>query len=394
MLYQFKFGKSLWGGWRFRNVPVYYMLYWQPGRNTQDRIVYRPSTRTLAHLVGISGMALILLVLSTCFAGFPWVSDSDQAAPAIEVRAVTDEEVRKVQEFTERLKKHLSPDARAELERKSSARAQSMQDRSERNESVRQTGHLIKSTLYWLMYLGLFAVMVFPLGAYPFEWLEIQRSGNDLVVRKRGIWPVTRRWPLGTFGQILCYVDAERQRSPGTVSTVVGWRWMVKLTASAEVWAEREASLVDHPEVVFFVDYQKMQPSDTELLPGSVSTLISHLQRLTGIEAVVRGEVSVEHSLLGGDRITHHYPMVTHSKVTRRVVGSLDDVPEDLRPAAEEMLRESTENKRLDAQHSFHATFRDRHGNTIVYNSLDEMPPKLRARHEEALRQAEKTRRR
>ena len=99
--------------------------------------------------------------------------------------------------------------------------------------------------------------MVLPPAAYPFEWVTIQRSGDDLIVRKRGVWSVTRRWPLSTFGQIICYVDAESQRSPGDISAIVGWRWMVKLAAPAETWIQEKPSLVDDPEVVFFIDYQK-----------------------------------------------------------------------------------------------------------------------------------------
>lgn len=78
MLYQFNFGKSRWGAWRWRHIPVVYMLYWQPTKRTQDRVVYRPSSRTLGHLLGISGLALCLLAVVTWVAGFPWAPASDR----------------------------------------------------------------------------------------------------------------------------------------------------------------------------------------------------------------------------------------------------------------------------------------------------------------------------
>ena len=305
------------------------MLYWHPSKSTQDRVVYRPSRRTLGHLLGISGMALSLLTLLTWYTGFPWATASDQVAQPKPAHIVANKELQKVQEFTEKLKQNLPPDARAELELNSAARAKQMQHRVEQNNSVRRTSHLIMTILYWVMYVCLCAIVALPPATYPFEWVTIQRSGNDLIVRKRGVWSVTRRWPLSTFGQILCYADPESRRSPGSASTIVGWRWMVKLGASAETWIEQNPSLVDDPEVMFFIEYQKTQPSNDEPLPGSVSTLIAHLQRLTEIESVVRGGVSVDRSLLLGDRVTQRYLMATQPKITRQIARSLEEVPKD-----------------------------------------------------------------
>jgi hypothetical protein len=167
---------------------------------------------------------------------------------------------------------------------------------------------------------------------------------------------------------------------------------MVKLGASAETWIQEEPSLVDDTEVVFFIDYQKTQPSNDEPPPGSVSKLTAHLQRLTGIESVVRGEVSVDRSLLLGDRVTQRYPMATKPKITRHFARSLDEIPAELRPTAEKMFKESSGKKGPVVRQSFSATVRDSDGNTTVYNSLDEMPPEMRARYEEAMRQAKQNR--
>ena len=392
MLYQFNFGKSRWGGWRWRHIPVYYMLYWQPSKSTHDRVVYRPSRRTLGHLLGISGLALFLLAFLTWYSGFPWAPASDQGAQDKPIRTVTAEEIQQVQQFTEKLKQKLSPEARAELERKSAARKKQMQQQVEQNKAVRHTSQQIMTILYWVMYGSLCAIMVLPPAAYPFEWVTIQRSGDNLIVRKRGVWSVTRRWPLSTFGQIICYVDAESQGSPGELSVIVGWRWMVKLAAPAETWIQEQPSLVDDLEVVFFIDYRKTQPANDEPLPGSVTKFTAHLQRLTGIESVVRGEVSVDRGLLLGDRVTQRYPMATKPKITRHVAYSLDEIPAELRPTAEEMFKESAEKKGPVVRQSFSATVRDSDGNTTVYNSLDEMPPEMRARYEEAIRQAKQNR--
>ncbi len=381
MLYQFVFGKSRWGGWRCRHIPVYYMLYWQLRKRTRDRVVYRPSTRTLGHLLGISGMALFVLVLLTWNAGFPWAPASGQAGQPKPAHTVTAEEIQQLRELTEKLKQNLTPDARAELERKWTARGNKMQHRVEQNKAVRRTGRIVMTILYWTMYGSLCAVMVLPLAAYPFEWLTIQRSGNDLIVRKHGVWSVTRRWPVSTFGQIFCYVDAEYL--DGDSDVIVGWRWMVKLGASDKAWTEQEPSLVDDPEVVFFIDYQEIQPSNDRPLPGSVSKLTEHLQSLTGIKPVVRGEVS-------GGRVTQRYPMATKSKITRHVAHSLEEVPEELRPKAEQMFNKIGNNKGPAVQHSFRATVRDSNGNMVVYHSLEEMPSELRTRYKDAIQRAKR----
>ena len=288
MLYRFVFGKSRWGGWRCRHIPLYYMPYWQLRKRTHDRVVYRPSTRTLGHLLGISGMALFVLVLLTWSAGFPWANASSQPRPA---HTVTAEEAQQLRELTEKLKQNLPADTRAELERKWTAQGNTMRHQVEQNKTVRRTGRIVMTILYWIMYVSVGAVMVLPLAACPFEWLTIQRSGNDLIVRKRGVWSVTRHWPVSTFGQICCYVDAEYL--DGDSDVIVGWRWMVRLSASDKGWTEQEPSLVDDPEVVFFIDYQKTQPSNDQPLPGSVSRLTEHLQNLTGIRRVVKFRVAV-----------------------------------------------------------------------------------------------------
>jgi hypothetical protein len=388
MLYQFNFGKSRWGGWRWRHIPVVYMPYWQSTKSTQDRVVYRPSSRTLGHLLGISGLALFLLAVVTWVVGFPWAPASDQGAQPKPVRSITAEEIQKVQQFTEKLKQNLSPEARAELQRKSATREKQRQQQVQRNQAVRHTSHRVMHILYWIMYGSLCAVMILPLAAYPFEWVTIQRDGDDLIVRKRGVWSVTRRWPLSDFGQIICYVDAQSQRSPNNASTIVGWRWMVKLAAPAETWIQEGPSLVDDPEVVFFIDYQKTQPANDAPAPGSVGKLVAHLQRLTGIKSVVRSEVWVDHSLFSGNRITQRYPMAAKPEITRHVAYSLDEIPVELRPAAEKIFQQSAEKKEPVVHQSFSATVRDSDGNTTVYNSLEEMPPQMRARYEEAMRQA------
>ena len=109
MLYQFNFGKSRWGAWRWRHIPVYYMLYWEPSKSPHARVVYRPSTLTLGDLLGISGMALFVLVLLTWSAGFPWANASSQPRPT---HTVTAEEAQQLRELTEKLKQNLPADTR------------------------------------------------------------------------------------------------------------------------------------------------------------------------------------------------------------------------------------------------------------------------------------------
>ena len=79
-------------------------------------------------------MALFVLAVITWYAGFPWAAASDQGAQPKPVRTVTAEEIQQVQEFTEKLKKNLSPDARAELEQKSAALVKKMQHQVEQNK--------------------------------------------------------------------------------------------------------------------------------------------------------------------------------------------------------------------------------------------------------------------
>ena len=148
------------------------------------------------------------------------------------------------------------------------------------------------------------------------------------MIRKRGLRPSIRRFPNGTFGRIIYGAEEERTRIRYQTVTI-GWMWMVKLEAVPP--ADRPPSLVDDPEVVFYIDHQKDQPQSAEQRPRSVRQLVKHLKRLTGVTSLGTFETQIE------DRGFFRRPRRTVKKswqetaVAEQVFSESGELPDHLR---------------------------------------------------------------
>ena len=383
MLFRFNIGKSRRGGLGLRVMPVYYMPYWRVAWAGRHRVVYRPSERTLLHLVGISGMALFVLAVITWSAGFP----SDDETQKQTVVAVQDpgvqEQIEKVRKLTEELKQNLPPGEVTEIERSSARRRSGLRQQLDEFRSWQRFMRGAGNSIHWFAFIVLSMVIVLPLVGYPLQRVIIERTKEgELVVRKGGVWPSTRRWPLGTFGQIV-YTPEEESSGTGHDSSTIGWRWMVKLCGSPQISIEQGLSLVDDVEIAFYIDFEEHLRANNVPPPRSVQVLVEHLCQLTGIDVVTRSEIGPEKRGIFGPRRTTTTTVTSEPEVTRHVYGSLDEVPKHLREQAGQLVDKARDGKPA-FQRSLRIAIRDSDGNEQVYHSLDEMPAELRARYTRA----------
>jgi len=379
MLFRFNIGRSRSGGLGLRVTPVYYMPYWRVVQARRHRLVCRPSERTFLHLLGISGMALFLLVFITWSAGFPWSADEEQKQAALALQGPERQaQIENVRKLTEELKKNLSPAKVAEIDRQQAKRQSELKNQLDGYSSGLRFIRAVDSIIHWFAFCALSAIVVLPLVGYPLQRVIVERTADDeFVIRKRGLWQSTHRWPLATFGQIV-YTPEEEMANTYTI----GWRWMVKLRVLPQVSLENGPSLVDDTEIAFYIDFVKHRPANDDPPPQSVKVLVKHLRRVTGIDTVAR-------STLGSDkwgffgrrrRRTTTTTVTSEPEVTRRVYNSLNEVPEYLCDRARQMLEKARHGDSAVHQ-SVRITIRDSDGNEQTYHSLDDMPPEVRARY-------------
>ena len=386
MLFRFHIGWRRGGGIGFRQTPIYYMPYWRIARADANRVEYRPSERTLIHLLGMSAMAVIALAATVWFAGFPWSAGEAGSARRAAQRADAQRQALEMQQMADELKRKLPPKRIAELERAQAERKRELGislARSQRGLSVvRSAGRVF----HWIAFVALVAIAVLPLAGFSLQQVVIEKAhAGGLVIRKRGLWPSVRHWPDGALRQIVYGAEEETMRRRYRTITI-GWMWMVKLQASPQIAAEQGPSLVDDPEVVFYIDHQKEQPASAQERPESVRRMVKHLCRLTGIRTIGTFEVEVtERGLLFPRRRKTTKTSSTHSAATRQVYSGTDEVPERLL----EKLRAPGTEREADGtivHRSVRLTVRDAEGNERTYSSLDEMPPDVRTHFERAVR--------
>ena len=379
MQFQFKIG---WGDGRsrLRRVPVYSMLYWRVSHADEELVTYRPSGRTLADQLGISALAALLLLAVTWLGGWPWSS----AASDRKVQQPTDVDLRQAAELksaTDELKRLLPPEKVAELERVEAQR------RVEREESLAQLQYersifsAVRRGFHWFSFVALAAMAVIPVVALPIQQLVFEKSPQgELVVRKRGLWPSTRKWPISAFTQVNYGAEEDRRRRRRRRYYTIGWRWLVTLRGMPDFTTARQLSPMDELEVAFYIDRQKQQPADADPPPKSVLELCEHLSRLTG--ATVGKDAIERRGVKRRQIVSSSTPIVT-----RDVSIPLDELPEGLRRKAKEKLATAGDGKPV-VHESVRVTVQDSEGNERTYNSLDELPSDLRADYEQAIRSA------
>ncbi len=232
-----------------------------------------------------------------------------------------------------------------------------------------------------LMALCLFVALVAPLSTL-IERLHISRDmRGNLVVAHQRILSKRRQWPRGAFQSINTYYSERLSRSRG-----VDWRhWRVGLSPREGIPAMLEFDLASVST--------KEVPGPTP--PREVVELVQHLKRLTGLPAhePVHADFPQmrRRSLLPKVSISIG-PSVREWK-SSATFGSLDEIPEEMRPKAAALIAEARA-KAADRGWSSGtytaSTFQitDDQGVTRTYNSFDELPEDVQARLRQ-LRQGE-----
>jgi len=386
MLFRFNIGKSRAGGIGFRSTLIYYMPFWEATRKQRSRVVYRPTPRTFVHLAKTSLMALFLLGCVVWYGGLPWSSSESDEAPGQGAAAPPGPAAR-VAPLPDVLRRNLPPERLAQLDREEAQRQRENRVQRQLLRPPTTVFDTLGRAAHWVMFVGLAAVAVFPMAGYPLQRVTLERTDDDqLVIRKGGLRPSTRSWPVDAFGQIIYAVEEERMRVRHSSHTI-GWLWMVKLQVSPQFVAEHGPSLVDDPEIVFHIDRQKQQPSDMDRPPRSVRVLIKHLRRLTGIRQVGHTELpSYEHGFFTRRRRSVTTTTSTSEPVvSNKFYRTPEEAPEHLRDDIRKLMAEAEANGTSEHR-SVRVTFRDSDGNEQTYTSLDDMPPDVRRRYEQAIR--------
>lgn len=283
MLFRFNFGLKRGGGLGMHSVPIYYMPHWCEAGVYEDSVEYRPSAETFLHLSGISALAAFVLAALIWYAGFPW--SQGRVPEAVRVRrevrdATAKRELDELQKMTDEIARQLPPERLAEIERNREIRERELQEELARTRFGLTVIRTVRSLFHWAAFVSLVAVAVLPLVGLPLQKVTIERSGDgDLVIRKAGLWPSTRRWPQGTVDGIRVVVEEDRARTRRLRYTI-GWRWMVNLHGNDPASIGRRTRNRSTPEATFFIDYQKQQPAEGDEWPASVRQLVCHLDRL------------------------------------------------------------------------------------------------------------------
>jgi len=444
MFFRFRIGRSKKSLLGFAQVPVYYVPFWRTTGSGPDYVVFRPSERTFLHLLKISLCAALILGVITWYYGVPWSTrenagnDNQQAQPANNAQPVNQAQPRQIPAaagapqraegnraggvppaggvtdlerlkqrtavLERRLKEQMSDEEWQNFQREQAEKQSERNRQRERINRHKARGRVWGSwlsvagrILHWVVSVGLAAVAVLPLVAYPLQSVAIARSReNELVIRKRGFWTSIRRWPLEDFGTIIIRPEEETSRYRG-IRRHHGWAWFVRLSTAPTFSAKDLASFVEKPGVEFYVHHQKEREIDMSDPPLDVTRFVKHFQRITGVEDVGKTTISPEPrpwSFFRRGRSTTTTSTVTSEPVvTREEYHSLDDVPAHLRDDVERLMAEQSEADGTEGE-SIRVTFRDADGNRQTYTSLDELPPEVRSRYERAMRKKRRKRRR
>lgn len=287
------FGRSRNGRLAARRVIEYTIPHWKTAASGARFVEYRPTTPTyLFHgLVSLCAMASLAAVW--WYAGLPWdgrTASRPSAANSSTSLAGDPQAADELQDAMATLESQLSPAQRGELARRDDVRTAEVEAARAQLARQRRLNTAAGDVFHWGAFIVLVPLAVLPLAALPAGRMVIERSANgELLITERGLGTTARSWPAGTFGEIQYGVERETRSSRRAFSRrrrVLGWRWIVRLTADRREWLARGPSIVDDPEVVFYIDYQYRGPIDLSRPTPGVLELIDQLRRLACIERV------------------------------------------------------------------------------------------------------------
>lgn len=327
-----------------RVVPIYNLRTWKLAAANEQRILYRPTWRTLflrMQWTLVAGLLLFALLYATQTFRKPLV------APTLTIEERTFA-TQGEQAARDMLRDQVGPEEyeriTREIERDRSVRAAEDIARLERQERLRQGIVLgINAVAGVLVALG-----VLPPVACAWARVAIEKSvRGEIGVRSRGVLPRARQWPGDHFDRIVTWT-MERYWF-GRHRAVVGhaWEWIVQLSPRgmpSMPYVGDAAIASEEMGPQFLLDRQKHRPLETERAPETVRAFVKALRALTDLPATPPQTVEVR--LLRGwfrprqvRRAEHSIEIPSSKQTHTQTFNSIDEIPPELRERFAEMLR-------------------------------------------------------
>jgi len=327
-----------------RPVPIYDLRSWAPRTQYANRVVYRPTIRTVLlrsrWTLFCTVLALLLLYSTREFREPPspltltesegeFAFSGNREAREWLLDQVGQEELDRITE--EIIQRNVAHDAATAAER-------------ERFEKIRM-GMLggVDALFAMLLVLGLLP----PLTCL---WARVAihtNSRGELTISRVSLWPRRRHWPQGHFVGIATWAIERYWSSPHGGIHKHAWEWIVQLSpaglpsmpfAGDGVFATEEMS----PQ--FLVYRQKRQPGPKERAPEPVREFVKILRGLSHLPA--HPPKVVEGRLTRGflrprtmRRATYTVTETLPNSSEMHTYASIEEIPREVREKMIEMLR-------------------------------------------------------
>ena len=339
-----------------------------------DRLVYRPSPKTLMRALGVTLIAVIIIGGLVGTFGMPPGSAFEKEPGQAITQEEKDRRISDLNAAMEALRKSM-PETESKLldanvEKRSADRAAQRAADQQKFELIGTIG----AALYWLVFtVAAFFAIAAPLSLL---WQKVTIDldyNSDLRVKYFELWPSTRVFPVAEMNAMAILAEEIIHYSRRNHYTEFeGWRWSVTLMGQND-------------SVTFQVDMEDTLPTKIDRMTQRVRTFTESLHHMTGIEpaapALVRDRLETN---LFGRRKSRKQVVTTQPRVRSQsqTFRSLDEVPDHMRAQVEQMMQQAQQSgDGMATQQVFR--IRDSNGNEQTYYSIEEMPPEIRAKFEQ-----------
>lgn len=339
-----------------------------------DRLVYRPSPRTLMRALGVTLIAAIIIGGLVGTFGIPPGSAFEKEPGQNITQEEKDRRISDLNAAMEAMRKSM-PETDSKL--LDTGPETHSADRAAQRAAAQQKFELIGTigaALYWLVFtIAAFFAIAAPLSML---WQKVTIDldyNSDLRVKYFELWPSTRVFPVAEMNAMAILAEEIIHYSRRNHYTEFeGWRWSVTLMGQND-------------SVTFQVDMEETLPTKLERMTQRVNTFIQSLHHMTGVEPSAPGLVRdrLETNFFGRRKSTKQV-VRTQPRVQSQshTFQSLDEVPDHMRAQVEQLLQQSQQSGNgMATQQVFH--IRDANGIEQTYHSIEEMPPEIRAKFEQ-----------
>jgi hypothetical protein len=200
--------------------------------------------------------------------------------------------------------------------------------------------------------------------------IRITRQDNRFIVREFLSFPRLHSLPLSSL-QGMNILEQEVRSSLKSGHRLLGWRWRVPIHADDDTFE-------------FWCDHRPDQAMLSST-PPRVAKFAEQLQRITGLPCSDPQRITWRSDRQGAYRTGRSFVVAMEPECDRKNYKSLDEMPPELRRAAEGQIARMRAQGLTSLRHQ-QFTVTDSEGHVQTYQSLDEMPPEMRGRFEAARR--------